>query len=254
MTHGSDAIRRADDEARRLRRSPADVNRRELQNGSRWTLLQAVGWVATESEDFVRLVGGWTPPGNALPDPDAAQGVRLMMSHILRNLLAPALSFAKAQMHLLTMLNAGDILIYVEHVECVPCGSQFTTLTYNSDFTGLHPAPDDRYWGYVVVEAESLRLAWAALRSSSIAPNAPALAIAAEQPAVIPASPLTTAALLEVVDRCVRDRLGVEPTRRAIDEAFPGNRLTRLRVRNMHAERWELAYKQAPNRGANTRK
>ena len=253
MTDGSDAIRRSDDAARRLRRTPSDVNLRELQNGSRWTLLQAIAWIATESEDFVRLVGGWTPPGNALPDPNAAQAARLMMSHILRNLLEPALSFAQAQVHLLTMLNAGDVLIYVEHVECVPHGNQFTTLTYNSDFTGLHPAPDDRYWGYVVVEAESLRLAWAKLKSLSTTLTVSAFAISANESAFIPPPPLTTAAILDVIDKCVRDHLGVEPTRRAINEAFPGNRLTRLRVRNMHAERWELAYGQPPTRGANTR-
>lgn len=172
MTAGVEAIRRADDEARRLRRTPADVNLQELRNGSRWTLLQSLAWIATESDDFVRLVGNWTPPGNALPNPNASQGVRLQMNQILRNLLPPALSLPAAQMNLLRLINKGEVVLFVEHGEWVASIGQFTTLSYEADYTGLSPAPDDRYWGYVVVDAQSLKHAWAVSRSDALPTNA----------------------------------------------------------------------------------
>ncbi len=238
--------------ALRLDHSPVAMNNTALRNGRRWTLLQSIAWIATGSMPFVELVKSWTPHGNTLVPPNASRSAALELEKQLGVLLEPAMSFATAQMHLLKMLSDGDVMIYVDHVEYVPFGIRFNGLTYNADFTGLQPAPDDRYWGYVVVEVESLRRAWAALKPSVITPAYPAIN-PAEEPVVALAPTITTAAIIEVIDKCVNGHLGVEPTRRAINDAFPDNRLTRARVRDLHADRWKLAYKKDPNPGANPR-
>jgi hypothetical protein len=235
----------------RLKHGAADVSNRELASGRRWTLLQALAWIATEFDSFVELVGSWTPAGNTLPNPNASRAASLELAKQLRTLTG-ALSLPIAQVKLFSLLSEGSVVIYVEHTECVPIGVHFSSITYNADFMGLHPAPDDRYWGYVVVEAESLRLAWAASKPSPPPSTSPAM-IHADEPQVAPAPQITRTAILEIVDTCVRDRLGVEPTRKAIDETFPGNRLTRARIRQIHADRWESQHGKAPTRGANAR-
>lgn len=160
MTNGADAIRTADEEARRRRWSPAAINTRELRAGHRWTLLQAIAWIATESDAYVKQTGDELPHDNALPAAEAAMTARLKMNHMLRELKSPALSFPLAQSHLLKMINEGAVVLYVDHVEYVPAGHAFSGISYTSDYTGLLPAPDDRYWGYVVTDAESVRQGW----------------------------------------------------------------------------------------------
>lgn len=68
-----------------------------------------------------------------------------------------------------------------------------------------------------------------------------------------PAKVVTTADIQRIVERCVADRLGVEPTRKAIREAFPLSRIPRTRVRALHAEKWTAVYGDAPTSGANSR-
>lgn len=149
----------AEHSALRARHSPTEFNTVGLRNGTRWTLLQAIAWIATEVPSFVDLVGSWTPIGNVLPSFGDARGASLELAKQL-NRLSNVLSFPAAQIKLFQLLRSGSILIYVDHVECIPAGIQFTGLTYNHDLMGLSPAPDDRFWGYVVIDAESLRQAW----------------------------------------------------------------------------------------------
>lgn len=160
--------------ALRARHSPAEFNIRGLEDGTRWTLLQALAWIATGVPSFVELVGRWTPIGNALPSPGDAHGASLELAKHLK-LLTGARSFPAAQIHLFRLLKAGSVLIYVDHSEVIPAGIQFTSLSYSHDLVGLQPAPDDRYWGSVIIDAESLRNAWAATEGGPPHSGAPSI-------------------------------------------------------------------------------
>jgi hypothetical protein len=144
--------------ARRVGLSPVERNKEDLLAGRRWDLLQAIAWIGSEDKSLVSEVGSWCPPNNILPTQNAARGAALELAELLRG--RKGLSFEQALIELLAMLNDGRVLIYVDHTECVPAGLEFQGLRYHADLVGLSPSPDDRYWGYVVVEAESLRSAW----------------------------------------------------------------------------------------------
>ncbi|MEN2748218.1 hypothetical protein [Sphingomonas sp. T9W2] len=56
-----------------------------------------------------------------------------------------------------------------------------------------------------------------------------------------------------IVRECVIQRKGAVPTKKAIDTAFPGNHISRPRVRALHAEIWAEVYGDRPTVGANSR-
>jgi len=147
---------------KRVSRSPLEQNRDDLLAGRRWNLLQAVAWIASENRALVAEVGSWCPPANALPHENAAQGAALELEERLRT--KAGLTFQRALIKLLNLLNRGSVMIYVDHLECMPLGLRFQALRYHRDMIGLSPSPDDRYWGYVVVDADSLRQAWDATK------------------------------------------------------------------------------------------
>jgi hypothetical protein len=160
----------ASDFARRVGLSPVERNKEDLLAGRRWDLLQAIAWIGSEDQILVSEVGSWCPPNNVLPNQNAARGAALELAEQLRG--RAGLPFERALIELLAMLNEGSVLIYVDHTECVPVRFAFQGLCYHADLVGLSPSPDDRYWGYVVVEAESLKSAWRHRVTSSAPPQA----------------------------------------------------------------------------------
>lgn len=79
-------------------------------------------------------------------------------------------------------------------------------------------------------------------------PESPALPLAE-----LPSGPVTTARVEEVIRSVVKQRKGVEPARRALKEQLSGNRLTRDRVRELHADIWLQVWRELPAPGANSR-
>lgn len=157
---------------RRVSRSPLERNKDDLLAGRRWDLLQAIAWIASEDQSLVDEVGSWCPPENSLPHENAAQGAAIELEDRLRS--GEGLTFQQALIELLDLLSGGSVFIYVEHVEFRPIGIQFQSLRYDDDMIGLNPSPDDRYWGYIVLEAAGLKAAWSKAKQAAHAVAGPA--------------------------------------------------------------------------------
>lgn len=151
----------------RISRSSTEANIEELLDGRRWNLLQAVAWVASENDQLVCEVGRWCPPNNALPHSNPANGARMTLSDYLHSNPETAMPFGVAQVELMELMKSGGVLCYVDHDPCYLTGYVFNGFTYHDDYVGLSPPPDDRYWGYVVVDAATMRKAWAARKEAT---------------------------------------------------------------------------------------
>lgn len=74
-----------------------------------------------------------------------------------------------------------------------------------------------------------------------------------DPPSVKASKAVFTDDIRAIVRECVIQRKGAVPTKKAIDVMFPGNNITRPRVRALHAEIWDEVYGEKPTVGANSR-
>jgi hypothetical protein len=154
-----------------------DANVAELLDGRRWNLLQAVAYVASEDEQLVAEVGRWLPPRNALPHENVAKGVSMTLANHLTSIQDRAMPFGSALLAVFRMLQSGNVLCYVDHSPCFLGDYKFNALRFNDDSVGLSPSPDDRYWGYVVVDVATFRKEWAAQKTTAPSIPNPAMAL-----------------------------------------------------------------------------
>lgn len=142
--------------------SPSALAREEIIKGKRWTLLEAVGFLACGEDAVVDQVREWCPPLNALPHHRAADATSI---HLTRDLDAKqardpeCLSFEGAVRVLLEALKEGAVMAYVDATPTSLAGLTFRNLVYSSHKIGLSPTPpgDLRYWESVYVNASDVR-------------------------------------------------------------------------------------------------
>jgi len=150
---------------KRMSASHAELAREEIAADKRWSLLQAIAYLATGDDTLVQNVRLWCPPGNALPHHNSAQSAAIHLARELNQRGAvnqDILTFDHALRSLLDQLRLGSVMAYVNAKSALLTGLSFQELIFSGDNVGLSPTPkgDARYWSSVYVNATDIRRAW----------------------------------------------------------------------------------------------